>query len=63
MGGGADEAGAVGPHDGLGPIPDVELAQDALDVGLHRLGGRPELGGDLGVGQALGQRVAAGGCG
>jgi hypothetical protein len=49
---GAHEAGFVGEDDGLDAVAEVELLQDAGDVGLGRVRTYDELVGDLGVREA-----------
>ena len=47
-----DETGLVGEDDRLHAVAQVELLEDASDVGLHGSVADDELGGDLGVGEA-----------
>ena len=47
-----DEAGFVGEDDGLGAVVEVELGEDACDVGLDGGVADDELAGDVGVGEA-----------
>src|SRR5699024_6110175 len=49
-----DQPGLVGNHHHLRPVPQVELREDAADVGLHRLLGHEQVLGDLGVRPAAG---------
>ena len=42
-----DEAGFVGEHDGVDPVAQVELAQDALDVRFDGGLAEDQLAGDL----------------
>ena len=44
-----DEAGFVGEHDGVDPVAQVELAQDALDVRFDGGLAEDQLAGDLWV--------------
>jgi hypothetical protein len=46
-----DEPGLVGEDDGLHAVAQLELAEQAPDVGLDRVLAEHELGGDLGVRQ------------
>ena len=51
---GVDETDLVGVDDGLYPIAQPELGEDAPEVGLYRRLGDEEVFGDLGVGVAAG---------
>ena len=51
-----DAAGLVGPRRQLDPVPGAELGLEAGEVGLHRAEGDVQLGADLGVGAAPGDR-------
>jgi hypothetical protein len=51
-----DEAGFVGEHDGLGAVTEVQLGQDAADVGFGSLPGDEQGVADLGIGQAAGDQ-------
>ena len=44
-----DEAGLVGEDDGLGAVVEVELGEDACDVGFDGGFADDEFAGDLGV--------------
>ena len=52
-----DEAAFVGEHDGLDPVPELQLGQDAGHVGLDGRFAEEERGCDLGVGAALGDQA------
>src|SRR5450756_2346495 len=49
------ETQALGPHEGLRPARDAELAQRVADVPLDRRQGDDQLRGDLGVAPAQGR--------
>lgn len=51
---GLDQARLVSGDNHLGPVAQRELGQHSADVGLHRLFGYVECGGDLGVGEPAG---------
>ncbi len=51
---GLNEARLVGEDDGLGAVVEVELGEDARDVGLDGGVAYDELAGDVGVGHAAG---------
>src|SRR4051812_44611466 len=51
------EAVAGGDSSGLAAVGGVELAEDALEVGVDRVAGDEEGFGDLGVGVALGEEA------
>ena len=50
----SDQASFVGEDDGLDPVPQSQLGQQAVHVRLDRSFRQVQAGGDLGVGQALG---------
>ncbi|PRY21941.1 hypothetical protein CLV70_1186 [Pseudosporangium ferrugineum] len=50
------QAAAVGQHDSLHPVAEVELGENARDVRLHGLQRDRQLLGDLGVGEAAGHQ-------
>src|ERR1700728_3356864 len=51
-----DEAAFVGQHDGLVAVAEVQLGEDAADVGLGGLFGDDQGAADVGVGQAAGDQ-------
>jgi len=51
----ADQAGAVGEHDRLDPVPHPELGEDPRDVCLHGRLADDQPVGDLGVREPLGE--------
>src|SRR5439155_20063070 len=54
-GGSVHDARADRDRDRLGPVVGAQLLEDALEVGLDRVGGDPELGRDLTGGRTVRQ--------
>src|SRR5215218_6742601 len=52
----SDQTQRARAHDGVPSAADVELAVDALDVGLDRVDSHEQLAGDLGVRKQRGQQ-------